>query len=254
MTTPTDIAKAAAALRAPFPPELIGKLPKLTCKDCSNAADKQCGKHSKSKCGECGNWISSAHIHLDYVGHAATTDRLLQVDPAWTWRPFTREERADVEAQPGDLWIWLTIAGVTRPGVGDGKSAKERIGDAIRNAAMRFGVGLDLWSKEDLRDKEDKDEQPPAAEPAPAAPPAQTAFQAPATNGGKKITKAQQKQIEALVENVAAMREVTLEQAWAAITNDNGVVEQLSHDKATELIGKLERWESNLKTEAGVLI
>ena len=27
---------------------------------------------------------------------------------------------------------------------------KERIGDAIRNAAMRFGVALDLWSKEEL--------------------------------------------------------------------------------------------------------
>jgi hypothetical protein len=27
---------------------------------------------------------------------------------------------------------------------------KERIGDAIRNAAMRFGIALDLWSKEEL--------------------------------------------------------------------------------------------------------
>ena len=37
-----------------------------------------------------------------------------------------------------------------RIGVGDGKSAKECIGDAIRNAAMRFGVALDLWAKDDL--------------------------------------------------------------------------------------------------------
>src|SRR5690606_32615245 len=42
------------------------------------------------------------------------------------------------------------ICGVTRIGVGDGKSAKECIGDAIRNAAMRFGVALDLWAKEAL--------------------------------------------------------------------------------------------------------
>jgi hypothetical protein len=27
---------------------------------------------------------------------------------------------------------------------------KEIIGDALRNGGMRFGVGLDLWSKEDL--------------------------------------------------------------------------------------------------------
>jgi hypothetical protein len=42
------------------------------------------------------------------------------------------------------------VCGVTRIGVGDGKNAKERIGDAIRNAAMRFGVALDLWAKENL--------------------------------------------------------------------------------------------------------
>jgi hypothetical protein len=50
----------------------------------------------------------------------------------------------------GNLWIRLTVCGVTRLGVGDGKNMKERIGDAIRNAAMRFGVALDLWAKENL--------------------------------------------------------------------------------------------------------
>jgi hypothetical protein len=50
----------------------------------------------------------------------------------------------------GNLWIRLTICGVTRIGVGDGKSLKECIGDAIRNAAMRFGMALDLWAKETL--------------------------------------------------------------------------------------------------------
>jgi len=48
------------------------------------------------------------------------------------------------------LWIRLTVLGVTRPGVGEGKNPKERIGNAIRNAAMRFGVALDLWAKEEL--------------------------------------------------------------------------------------------------------
>ena len=88
---------------------------------------------------------------LDYVGHAATTDRLLEVDPAWSWEPFALDA-AGLPAldKEGNLWIRLTVCGVTRPGVGDGKTAKERIGDAIRNAAMRFGVALDLWAKEDL--------------------------------------------------------------------------------------------------------
>ncbi len=117
--------KQAKALRAPFPPESIGKLPK-------------------------------GGVMLDFVGHAAATDRLLQVDPEWCWEPFALDERGlpalDTE---GNLWIRLTIAGVTRPGVGDGKNAKERISDAIRNAAMRFGVALDLWAKEPLEGGDD---------------------------------------------------------------------------------------------------
>lgn len=110
----------AAALRAPFPPEMVGRLPK-------------------------------GGVMLDFVGHAAATDRLLQVDPEWTWEPFARDE-AGLPAldKAGNLWINLTVAGVTRPGVGDGPDMKQKISDAIRNAAMRFGVALDLWSREDL--------------------------------------------------------------------------------------------------------
>lgn len=110
----------AHKLREPFPAAVIGKLPK-------------------------------GGVMLDYVGHAAVTDRLLQVDPTWSWEPVAY----DLNGLPafdsqGNLWIRLTICGVTRLGIGDGKSAKEAIGDAIRNAAMRFGVALDLWAKEDL--------------------------------------------------------------------------------------------------------
>ena len=112
-------AEQAKALREPFKPEQIGHIPK-------------------------------AGIMLDYVGHAVTTNRLLEVDSDWTWYPFSPEERASVCAKGDELWIWLTVCGVSRPGVGDGETAKIRIGDAIRNAAMRFGVALDLWAKEDL--------------------------------------------------------------------------------------------------------
>jgi len=110
----------AVALRKPFPPESVGQLPK-------------------------------GGVMLDYVGHAAVTDRLLTVDPEWTWEPFALDDEGlpAPDAQ-GNLWIRLTVCGVTRIGVGDGKNAKERIGDAIRNAAMRFGVALDLWAKENL--------------------------------------------------------------------------------------------------------
>lgn len=132
-------AEQAAQLRAPFPPEAIGKLPKPLSRDAK-----------KGKCDECGGYHGLPAVHLDYVGHAAATDRLLKVDPGWTWEPFATGPDGLPLIAGGGLWIRLTICGVTRPGFGDGNSTKEMIGDAIRNAAMRFGVALDLWAKEDL--------------------------------------------------------------------------------------------------------
>jgi hypothetical protein len=135
----------ARALRAPFPENAIGKLPKPYKKE-----------SPKGNCGECGGYHGLPAVHLDYVGHAAATDRLLQVDPTWTWEPFAlTPEGLPALDQDGNLWIRLTVAGVTRPGVGDGASMKERIGDAIRNSAMRFGVALDLWAKEDIAEQEE---------------------------------------------------------------------------------------------------
>ncbi len=127
----------ATKLRQPFPPESVGKLPK-------------------------------GGVMLDYVGHAAVTDRLLTVDPEWTWEPFA----LDANGLPAldasrNLWIRLTVCGVTRIGVGDGKSTKECIGDAIRNAAMRFGVALDLWAKENLVEFAQAANAPRLAEPPP---------------------------------------------------------------------------------------
>lgn len=130
----------AQKLREKFPPSAVGLLPKPYKKDSPRA-----------QCHECGKYHGLPAVHLDYVGHAATTDRLLQVDPCWTWEPLGVDPQGlPAIDREGNLWIKLTVCGVTRLGVGDGPSMKERIGDAIRNAAMRFGVALDLWSKEEL--------------------------------------------------------------------------------------------------------
>lgn len=127
-------------LRAPFPKDVVGKLPKPYKRD-----------SPKGQCRECGGYHGLPAAHLDYVGHAAVTDRLLSVDPEWSWEPMgLTPEGLPALDRDGNLWIRLTVNGHTRPGVGDGSSMKERIGDAIRNAAMRFGVALDLWSKEEL--------------------------------------------------------------------------------------------------------
>lgn len=142
----------AAQLRKPFDDNEIGKLPKTTCGACRNSPSKNCQQHNKERCKVCGNWMTPAHIHIDYVGHAELTDRLLQVDPDWSWEPVAKSgDGVPFLDQYGGMWIRLTIAGVTRLGYGhaDGKKSgdatKEAIGDALRNAAMRFGVALDLW-------------------------------------------------------------------------------------------------------------
>ena len=92
---------------------------------------------------------------LSYVGHAALTDRLLQADPEWSWEPVAdpASKGLPVSGQGVEMWITLTIDGTSRYGYGDaqgkkgGDAIKEAIGDALRNAAMRFGVALDLWHK-----------------------------------------------------------------------------------------------------------
>lgn len=158
MAAETKPAEGLARLREPFPKEHVGLLPRITCGQCSQASGRCCAQHNKSKCTACDNYITERHIHLDYVGHGAVTDRLLEVDPAWNWEPMTVEPSGtpafvfDKNNNPVEFWIKLTVCGVTRLGVGTCPSgqfdaAKVLIGDALRNAAMRFGVALDLWIK-----------------------------------------------------------------------------------------------------------
>ena len=141
-------------LREPFPPNQISKLPKPTrAQTDAVRADFKKG----IRCKECGAWHHPDVVHLDYVGHAALTDRLLDTDPHWYWEPVSfGQDGLPAFDNNGGLWIKLSVLGVTRLGYGaaDGKkggdAVKEIIGDALRNAAMRFGAALDLWHKGDL--------------------------------------------------------------------------------------------------------
>lgn len=101
---------------------------------------------------------------LDYLGHAAVTNLLLQHDPCWSWEPVAVDDAGrplvdrDAGGWPRGLWIRLTVHGHTRLGYGTcapnkPDAVKELIGDALRNAAMRFGVGLSLWAKEEWADE-----------------------------------------------------------------------------------------------------
>lgn len=143
-----------ALMREPFPVNQISKLPKPT----KRQTDEVRNDFKKGiRCKLCGQWHHPDVVHLDYVGHAALTDRLLDCDPEWNWEPIAKTEHGTpLFDQNGGMWINLTVCGVTRMGYGhpDGKSGgdalKEVIGDALRNAAMRFGAALDLWHKGDL--------------------------------------------------------------------------------------------------------
>ncbi len=168
-------------LREPFPINQISKLPKPT----KSQTDEVKADFKKGiRCTICGGWHHKDVIHLDYVGHAALTDRLLDTDSAWNWEPLAvGQDGYPVIDKDGGMWIRLTVLGVSRLGYGDaqgksgGDAMKERIGDALRNAAMRFGAALDLWHKGDLHltgdEPKDSSAQPKAAD----LPPAITAEQ-----------------------------------------------------------------------------
>lgn len=168
-TKPTGL----ALLRAPFPANAVSKLPKPT-KDQTDEVRQNF--KAGIRCVECGQWHHPKVVHLDYVGHAAMTDRLLDCDPAWNWEPVAlAEDGAPKLDSEGGMWIRLTVCNVTRLGYGfpDGKKGgnaiKETIGDALRNAAMRFGAALDLWHKGELHPEVAEvvpaKDKPPADEP-----------------------------------------------------------------------------------------
>lgn len=155
-----------ALLRQPFPNNQIDHLPKPLSRD-----DKVRGKCEDTPEGRkfsadriyCGT-SHTRSVHLSYVGHAALTMRLLDADPEWDWEPLAFDEHGlPALTRGGGLWIKLTVQGVTRLGYGDapGKNTdqamKEIIGDALRNAGMRFGAALDLWSKSDLHAKSEEE-------------------------------------------------------------------------------------------------
>jgi hypothetical protein len=171
-TTDIGIPAGLQLLRQEVPEHLIGKLPKVNCGDCKK---KRCEKHSPSKCAVCGGWLGF-HIHLDYVGHAETTAQLLEADIGWNWEPVAFDANGlPVFDADGGLWIKLTVCGITRLGYGTADNAngfkspgdirKEIIGDALRNAAMRFGWALNLWAKTDIHERapQEEPEQPKAA-------------------------------------------------------------------------------------------
>jgi hypothetical protein len=117
-------------------------------------------------------------MQLDFVGHADVTKMLIEIDPEWTWEPTAFDANGlpayRVENGMAHMAGWLTILGVRRLGIGSVMHnkpdlLKELISDFIRNASMRFGVCLSLWTKQEW---DDVSHTPTASAPKPAPKPA----------------------------------------------------------------------------------
>jgi len=99
-------------------------------------------------------------IQLDFVGHAEINRILIDIDAMWSWEPCGWDNgRPAIHEANGMAVMWgkLTVLGKTMLGVGSVRADKpdldkELIGDFLRNASMRFGICLSLWSKSEWDD------------------------------------------------------------------------------------------------------
>lgn len=242
--------EALLKLRAPFPAEQIGKLPRVTCPDCSSPR-RTCTKadHRKERCTECKAYTYNKHIHIDYVGHADVTERLLDVDPFWSWEPFALDEvglpALDIDqfGAPVGMWIRLTVCGVTRPGYGSVPSnqhdaVKVLIGDALRNAAQRFGVALAQWQK---GDRDNPAAENPVADPGQRVVPAKQAANARIIVDSEWVEAFEKRLAEADVNNVARFRQDVIEAMRG---------ERINHETANRLLKQVEQRQQVLEGPA----
>ena len=99
-------------------------------------------------------------IQLDFVGHADITRILIEIDPLWSYEPCgwnNGRPAIHVENGMATMWAYLIVHGKKMLGVGSVRADKqeldkELVGDFLRNAAMRFGISLALWTKNEWED------------------------------------------------------------------------------------------------------
>ena len=168
--------------------------------------------------------LPKAGTSLDFVGHADITRILLEIDPTWRWVPIAWDNgRPAIHVENGIATMWgeLTVLGQARLGVGSVRADKqeldkELIGDFLRNAAMRFGICLSLWTKQEW------DDNPHATtKPAPQAKPVVLASNPPVSADNIERFK-------------GACAEVALD--WREIANTAGVNLDNLHESDMDLL------------------
>jgi hypothetical protein len=141
----------ARQLREPLPADQIGKLPKIP---------RAQQNDRKQGCRYCGGYHVpiADNLHVDYVAHAIVTDKLNTIvgQDGWGLAIDLLKESKDGEHVIGIL-ATLTIAGLSKQEAGDpgkrstwGEELKLAISDWLPRAAMRFGLGLEVWAKQPL--------------------------------------------------------------------------------------------------------
>lgn len=99
-------------------------------------------------------------IQLDFVGHADITRILIEIDPHWRLVPIAWENgrpAVNIVNDMATMWFEMTLLGQARLAIGTAKANspdldKILFGDALRNGAMRYGIGLSLWTKQEWED------------------------------------------------------------------------------------------------------
>lgn len=181
LMTTDEYSRRLTLLSKAFEQDEVEKLPKQLRRDDKDYDYCKPGTRVSADGHHCGGRHARS-MHLDYIGHAGITDRLNQVDPQWTWEPMGLTPAGTPYLSDGGMWGKLTVLGVTRIGFGDAQgktgpnATKEIIGDFLRNAAMRFGVGTYLWGKSESALAKKRGEEPD--EPAQQAPARDTPSQA----------------------------------------------------------------------------
>lgn len=136
---------------------------------------------------------------LDFVGHADITRILIEIDPHWRLVPIAWDNgrpAVNIVNDMATMWFELTLLGVSRLAIGSAKSNSPDLdkilyGDALRNGSMRFGISLNLWTKNEW---EDLDHNPAPVKARPSAP-ASAPEQAPKQSKPKTMTPVSEAQI-----------------------------------------------------------
>jgi hypothetical protein len=95
-------------------------------------------------------------VTLDYISHAVVTNRLLTVDPSFSFEPLLDATGFPIVVDKGlaggdEVGVWgrLTILEAATVEFCSGKDLMDAYSRCLCRAAMRRGVALDLWIKDD---------------------------------------------------------------------------------------------------------